>query len=194
MPRWRTLRRSVVAEESEVVASTRNGTFIGHRRLRTAAVAGALAGACVAAPGQAAPGGQQRVEGTVLAPAIGTDPAGCYVGPARRAASVGVANGVTGFAFEVDQKTWGKRFNLRPAGGAFPDVDLDITLYYEFPDRDEALADPVNGGRVSYEHIETRRPGGETGVIRRSTKVAIVCIYGGTSATGAVIPFVYTAG
>lgn len=175
-------------------STTTTATFMGRRRARAALLLTALAGVCLAPPGHAAPGDQQRVEGTILAPANGTDPAGCYVGPARRAASLGVANGVTGFKFDVSSKTWGKKFQLAPAGGAFPDVDLDITLYSKFPSRDESLADPVWGGSVAYQHIETRRPGGEKGVIPRGTKVAIVCIYGGTAVTGAAVPFVYSAG
>lgn len=142
----------------------------------------------------APPKHRQRVEGTVILPANGTDPAGCDVKPARRMWSAAGINEVTGYVFEIDPKTWGKRFRLRPAATPFSDVDLDLTVYYDFPTREEALNDPVHGGSVSYEHFERRKPGGEHGPMRPGAVVAIVCIYGGMSATGVAVPFVYTAG
>lgn len=147
-----------------------------------------------AGAGGTAKSGKQRVEGSVVVPAVGTDPAGCDLKLARRMWSLGAGNGLAGYAFEIDRATWGKRFDLRPHASLFPDVDLDITFYYDIPTREEALADPVNGGSVSYEHVESRRPGGEKGKVRRGAVVAIVCIYGSPAPTGIATPFRYTAG
>lgn len=51
--------------------------------------------------------------------------------PARRMWSLGAGNGIAGYAFDIDRATWGKRFKLRSDASLFPDVDLDITFYYD---------------------------------------------------------------
>ena len=156
------------------------------RKLIVAAVAAVLVMALVGGPATATLARKpQVVKGSILSPA--RHPEGsCYPGLHRRinVFGQGKIQGVVGYHFAVSKKTVGKRFVLKPTGGQGA-VDLDITFYTEFGTleqaTDTAYAPPTMG-------FETRKPGGEKGVVPRRMKRAIVCAY-----DGAGVSFTYTA-
>jgi hypothetical protein len=110
----------------------------------------------------------------------------CYSGAHRRVAiaSQEQANGITGYHFDLDKKTVGKKFTLKPTGGQ-GEVDLDITFYTEFGTPEQATDTAYAPPNFSY---EKRGPGGETGIVPKGMKKAIVCMYEGMDAT-----FTYSA-
>ena len=140
----------------------------------------------------------QTVEGSIALPAPfaqGTFD-GCWGGLTRRTTGQtgGAVNGVTGYYFDIDPKSWNKPFKLEVAGGQGSYVDLDIFLYIHYPPPEETQADPVNGGTPVSIDYTTREAGGEAGKVPPNTTKAIVCMYGGPEGTGFDASFTYTAG
>ncbi|HWC14614.1 MAG TPA: hypothetical protein VG929_08460 [Actinomycetota bacterium] len=134
----------------------------------------------------AAPAPTQTVEGTVLAPAPWTDDTSCFAGAQRRVsiASQGLVNGVVGYQFDVDPKTWNKKFTLESTGPA--PADLDITFYYD------AGFDDVGGSPAAFAFTD-RKTGGEGGKVPAQTTRAIVCSYAGGQGASAPTLFHYEA-
>lgn len=138
---------------------------------------------------------QQKVEGTILAPA--RHPNGCYTGLQRHLTSLFglAANGVLGWTIEVDEATWKKNFTLEPTGGVGA-VDLDVTFYLgAFATRDEWLANPLPAAPANVGFEEHGQPG-EAGKVPDFAHYALVCIYADENAPppGVAVPFTYTAG
>ena len=143
---------------------------------------------------------KQTQEGTIMLPApFAQDMSKCYAGLHRRSdtLSQGNENGITGYHFDVDKKTWNKPFNLAVTA-AEGDADLDIYFYSHYPTVDEWQNDPQNAGApVSVDFIN-RKIGGEKGKVPADTTKAIVCLYAGDPGTGAYYAtnaaFKYVAG
>ena len=135
-------------------------------------------------PGAATAGGAQHVDGSIamMAPFSSTEGVAisCYSGLHRRINVVaqGHVNGVVGYHFDVDKKTWGGKFKLDVTGGQ-GDVDLDITYYPEFGTVEQAADTTYAPPTVAYEE---RGPGGEAGVVPKGMNKAIVCMYQGAAA------------
>ena len=138
---------------------------------------------------------KQTVEGTVALPAPYTDDSGCYAGLHRRLSilSMGTANGIIGYEFDVDPATWKKNFVLEPTGGQ-GDVDLDIYFYAEFGTVEDVVGDPLGAGAPYTIQFNTRAPGGEAAKVPADMNKVIVCMYGGQQGGGAGASFTYTAG
>lgn len=139
----------------------------------------------------------QVVEGSIALPAPfaqGTFD-GCWGGLTRRTTGQtgGAVNGVTGYYFDIDKKSWNKPFKLEALSGGGT-VDLDIFLYMHYPAPDEVQNDPVNGGTPVSIDYTTREPGGEVGKVPPNTTKAIVCMYAGPDYQGYDAEFAYTAG
>ena len=78
----------------------------------------------------------QTQEGSIVLPApFAQDQSKCYAGLHRRSetASQGQENGVTGYHFDIDKRTWNKPFKLDVVGSEGP-ADLDIYFYMQLPD------------------------------------------------------------
>lgn len=138
----------------------------------------------------------QVVEGSIAMPApfaqsvapggSGVPFDGCWAGLTRQTTGqTGSVNGVTGYYFDIDPKSWNKPFKLEATGGEGT-VDLDIFMYYSFPGAD--------GGTATSSDFNTREEGGEVGKVPPDTVKAIVCMYGGPEAQGFNSTFTYTAG
>ena len=139
----------------------------------------------------------QSVEGSIALPAPfaqGTFD-GCWGGLTRRTTGQtgGAVNGVTGYYFDVDKKSWNKPFKLEVTGGQ-GHVDLDLFLYSVYPGPEAIADDPVNGGTPVSVDYTTREAGGEAGKVPPNTTKAIVCMYGGPEGAGFDAQFTYTAG
>jgi hypothetical protein len=139
---------------------------------------------------------KQTEEGMVLLPLPYTDDSSCYAGVWRRAhmATGDAGRGLIGWNFEVNKKTWNKKFKLEVSGGQGY-VDMDITFYLgpltSVNDVVEQQADPAPPASVSY---ATREAGGESGTVPKGAENVIICSYGGAQGTGGGGNFVYTAG
>lgn len=166
------------------------------------ALVAALAVPLLVAPAQA---GKKKpvqvVEGSIALPAPfaqGTFD-GCWGGLTRRTTGQtgGAVNGVTGYYFDVDKKSWNKPFKLEATGGEGT-VDLDLFLYSVYPGPEATTEDPpngaVNGGTPISVDYTTREAGGEAGTVPPNTTKAIVCMYAGPSHQGFDATFTYTAG
>ena len=167
------------------------------KKLMTVALAAMLLGALLPAGAQAGKP-KQEVEGSILFPApFAQDTfAGCWGGLHRRVTTPSggaVGQGVFGYHFEVDKKSWNKKFELEVTGGE-GDVDLDLFLYSHVPPMTEWPDDPQNAGTPLSVDFTTREPGGEAGIVPKGTTYAIVCMYGGPSHYGYDASFTYTAG
>ena len=148
------------------------------------AVATSLPNASVA---QKAP--TQQEEGSILLPLLAGD-GSCYPGAHRRWAIVTEQQqGPTGWHFDVDEKTWNKKFVLELTR-AQGDADLDIIFYSEFGTIDDVVGDPATAGTPYAMYFQSRSPGGEFGKVPPATTKAIVCMVPG----GADAAFRYTAG
>ena len=166
------------------------------KKLIGAGLASLLAFSLLAAPATArvAP---QKVDGSILMPAPfaqGTFD-GCWGGLTRRTATPtsDAVNGVFGMHFTVDKATWNKKFVLKATGGEGT-VDLDLFLYSFYPGPEETPNDPVNGGTPVSVDFQTRKAGGESGIVPKGTTDAIVCMYAGPEYQGFNSTFTYTAG
>ena len=139
----------------------------------------------------------QTIEGSIALPApFAQDTfAGCWGGLTRRTTGQtgGAVNGVTGYYFDIDPKSWNKPFKLEVTGGEGT-VDLDLFMYMHYPSPEETQNDPVNGGTPSSIDFTTREEGGEAGKVPPNTTKAIVCMYAGPDAQGFNSNFTYTAG
>lgn len=131
-------------------------------------------------------GYKQKESGSIVLPApFPQDQSKCYAGLHRRVetASQGNENGVTGYHFDVDKRTWNKPFKLDVVGSEGP-ADLDIYFYSKYPTLEEWQNDPGSaGGPASIDFI-TRKAGGEKGKVPAQTLKAIVCLYGGDPGSG----------
>lgn len=141
---------------------------------------------------------KQREQGEIALPAIfPPDMSGCFSGLHRRiAVATGTEdhNGVVGYSFDVDKRTWKKPFKLKLGEGQ-GDVDLDIHFYTEFGSLEQATEPNYAPPGFAY---ETRKPGGEKGKVPADMARAIVCIYGGDPGggptAGSQATFKYVAG
>ena len=141
---------------------------------------------------------KQEVEGSILLPAPFAQDTfqGCWGGLHRRLTTPSngaVGQGVFGYHFDVDKKSWNKKFTLEVTGGE-GDVDLDLFLYSHVPPVTEWPNDAVNAGTPVSVDYTTREPGGESGIVPKGTVYAIVCMYAGPSHQGFDATFTYTAG
>ena len=141
----------------------------------------------------------QVVEGTIALPSpfAQGSPAfsGCWGGLTRRTSGQtgGAVNGVTGYYFDIDPKSWNKPFKLEVVSGQGT-VDLDLFMYMHYPPPEETQNDPVNGGTPTSIDFQNREEGGEAGKVPPNTTKAIVCLYGGPDYYGYDSAFTYTAG
>lgn len=163
------------------------------KKLISLVAAGLLVAAFV--PGTAVAGKKkakpvhQEVTGTIAMqapPSDATDnPNGCYSGVHRRLNVVTQmqANGIVGYHFEIDPKTWNHKFRLaNETAGA----DLDITFYSDFGTLEQAAEPsyaPITFG------FEERNEEGEFGKVPADVTLAIVCMKTGQNAS-----FTYSAG
>ena len=167
------------------------------KKLVALALGGLLAGSLLGAPATAAKPKKQTVNGSIVLPApFPQDMSGCYAGLHRRSAVATneQANGVVGYHFNIDKKTWNKKFKLTVDEGQGP-VDLDIVFYPEFGTLEQATDTAYAPPTITF---EKRKAGGEVGKVPAKMNKAIVCIYGGDPGTGptagAAASFTYTAG
>lgn len=158
------------------------------KKLIALGAAGLLAASLVGGTATAAKkkGFKQTQEGSIVLPApFAQDQSKCYAGLHRRSetATQGQENGVTGYHFDVDKRTWNKPFRLdvTSADGA---ADLDIYFYSHYPTLDEWQNDPQNAGTPASIDFITRKAGGEKGKVPAQTTKAIVCLYAGDPGTG----------
>jgi hypothetical protein len=144
----------------------------------------------------------QVVDGSIALPApfpqsatAGEPFDGCWGGATRRTTgqTTGAVNGVTGYYFDIDPKSWNKPFKLEPTGGEGT-VDLDVFMYIHYPGLEETPDDPVNGGAATSIDFQNREEGGETGTVPPQATKAIVCLYGGPAYYGYNATFNYAAG
>ena len=164
------------------------------KKALTLLIAGSLAMGLL--PGTATAGKPKQTEtGTIIAPAPFTDDSGCFAGLHRRGAILTQENnnGLVGWHFDVDPKTWNKKFVLEPSGG-FGDVDMDILFYQEFGTPQQVVEDPGGAGAPASISFATREPGGESGKVPPTFKKVIICIYAGAQGGGGGADFTYTAG
>jgi hypothetical protein len=135
----------------------------------------------------------QVIDGSVALPspfvqgvANGEAPfSGCWGGLTRQTTGqTGNPNGVTGYFFDIDPKSWNKPFKLEATGGEGT-VDFDLFMYYSFPGAD--------GTATSFD-FQTREEGGEVGKVPANTVKGLVCLYGGDAYYGYNATFNYTAG
>lgn len=166
------------------------------RKLIGIGLASVIALSLVGAPATArvAP---QKEEGSIIFPAPfaqGTFD-GCWGGLTRRTgtATSDATNGLFGYHFAIDKATWNKKFVLKATGGE-GSVDLDLFLYTFYPGPEETPNDPVNGGTPVSVDYQTRKAGGEKGIVPQGATDAIVCMYGGPEGQGFNATFTYTAG
>lgn len=130
----------------------------------------------------------QTVEGHILMQAppadVTSNPDGCFAGVHRRIAVISQEqiNGIVGYHFDVDPKTWKKKFRLTPA----KDVDIDITFYAEFGTLEQATDTSYAPPTADFAERDNE---GEFGVVPPDMTKAIVCMKTGDDAD-----FVYTAG
>jgi len=161
------------------------------KRFAVIVMTGALVLALVPDAG-AGKGKKQKVEGSIALPA--PHPDGCYSGLHRRLMIVTQdqgPNGVIGYDFDIDKKTWSKPFVLKVTGGQGT-VDLDITFYTEFGTVEQAADTQYAPGNIAY---DTREAGGEAGTVPPQMKRAIVCLYAGSAGYGGMnAGFTYVAG
>lgn len=160
------------------------------KKIISIVAAGLLVAAIVPGMASAAKkGARQDVEGNIALqapPSDATDnPNGCYSGVHRRlnVATQMNANGIVGYHFEIDPKTWNKKFRL---SAITPDVDLDITFYTEFGTLEQATDTAFAPYTVGF---EDRNTDGEFGKVPADMTLAIVCMKTGTNAD-----FTYSAG
>lgn len=149
-----------------------------------------------ALPASAAAGKKQEVSGTIALPAPYTDDTGCYAGIHRRLSllTMGAANGVVGYEFDLDKATYNKPFVLESTGGQGSVQDLDMYFYQSFGTVDQVVSDPLNAGAPATISFNTRAAGGESGIVPKGFTKGIVCMYGGSLGAGLAGSFEYVAG
>lgn len=161
------------------------------KKIISLAIVGLLAGSLLSSPAVGAKKKKkyvQKVSGNILMQAPPSDatsnPNGCYSGVHRRINVVAQenVNGVVGYHFDVDKKTWGGKFKLVPQT---EDVDIDITFYTEFGTVEQAAEPSYAPATVGFEDRNTK---GEKGVVPKDMHKAIVCMKVGQDAD-----FTYTA-
>lgn len=144
----------------------------------------------------------QTVEGHISLPAGHPANAdGCFAGLHRRLLILSNGaeqiQGVVGYHWDVDPKTWNKPFKLTPSGGVGT-VDFDLYFYSEYGSADPTGSDPVNFNPGATVEFTDRKAGGEAGKVPATMKHAITCIYGNNAPAGpqagANADFVYKAG
>lgn len=132
---------------------------------------------------------RQEVAGHIAMQAPPSDatsnPNGCYSGVHRRiaVASQEQINGVVGFHFDLDRKTWNKKFRLTPVTEG---VDIDITFYADFGTLEQATDISYAPATLGFEQRNTE---GEAGKVPPNMTKAIVCMKAGQDAD-----FLYEAG
>lgn len=110
---------------------------------------------------------------------------GCWGGLTRQTTGqTGNPNGVTGYFFDIDPKSWNKPFKLEATGGEGT-VDFDLFMYYTFPGAGETAAST---------DFQTREEGGEAGKVPPNAAKGLICLYGGDVYYGYNATFNYTAG
>ena len=136
---------------------------------------------------------KQSLEGSVAIPLQHTD-GSCYPGVQRRvqAVTMQTVNGVFGYDFDVDKKTWNKKFVMELTG-AQGTVDLDITYYLGERTKLEDFqgGDPAPPATVGF---QTREEGGEAGKVPKGAVYAIVCAFASENSVGGMADFTYNAG
>lgn len=168
------------------------------RKVVALAVVGLLAASALGAPATAAKKKKvkQTVDGSVAVPTVFyNDTSKCYAGLHRRfdTASNGTEQGVTGYHFDLDKKTWNKKFALKTTSET--PADLDIYFYIHYPTVEEWPNDPQNAGTPLSVDFTNRNTDGEFGKVPPQTTKAIVCVYGGDPATATTqVSFNYSAG
>src|SRR5688572_8972161 len=105
------------------------------RKIVSLAVVGVLALSALGAPATAAKKKKkvkQSVDGSVAVPTVHQDTTKCYAGIHRRieTASSGNGQGVTGYHFDIDKKTWNKPFALKTTSETPADIDIYFYMHY----------------------------------------------------------------
>ena len=162
------------------------------KKLIALSIAAVIAFPALAGSATAAKKPKQTVEGSVAVGAQHTD-GSCYPGVHRRVQAVTMAaNGVVGYDFDVDKKTWNKKFVMELTG-AQGTVDLDVTYYLGERTKLEDFqgGDPVPPATVGF---QTREGGGEAGVVPKGAVFAIVCAFESENSLGGLADFTYNAG
>ena len=155
------------------------------KRLITLALVATLVASIAPLTAQAAPAGQSE-EGTVMLPGPGPNgetTGGCWTGWARRfwIFTGGATAGPFGSMFEIDKKTWNKKFKLDVTSGAAGTEDLDMTFYADPGEVDPN--DPAQqAGIVETGSYLTREPGGETGTVPKGSTLVLICLAIGSGA------------
>ena len=150
--------------------------------------------AALSAVGAQAAAPPQKVDGAVLLPGPGPNgetTGGCWTGWARRfwIFSQGTTAGPFGHIFEIDKTTWDGLFTLEVTSGGAGTEDLDMTFYANPGTIDPA--DPaMQGGIQEAGSYLSREPGGEAGIVPRTSTLALVCLAIGS---GYNAEFTYTA-
>ena len=158
------------------------------KKIISLVVVGLLAGSALTMPATAGKKKKkkkvvtQTVEGHILMqapPAEATsNPNGCYSGVHRRVnvAAQEQANGIVGYHFDIDKKTWKGKFKLVPLTEG---VDIDITFYTEFGTLEQATDTAYAPATVGFEERNTE---GEKGKVPPKMNRAIVCMKSGQNA------------
>jgi hypothetical protein len=120
---------------------------------------------------------------------FGVDEGGCLF-VAQRLLLYGSrsTNGVTGFGFKVDRKTFGEPFSLTPMGRNVPG-DLDIAFYRDEPGPSDAFNTARRRAFTTRVHQGGQQ--GEYGIVPRGFSHALVCY---SEVEGRSVDFRYEAG
>ena len=164
------------------------------RRIITLVLVATIVAALSPLAAEARVAAPQKEAGTVLLPGPGPNgetTGGCWTGWARRfwIFTGGASAGPMGAMFEIDKKTWNKKFKLEVTGGGAGTEDLDLTFYAD-PGKVDPADPAQQGGIIETGSYLSREPGGEAGVVPPTTTVALVCLAIGT---GYNAEFSYTA-
>ncbi len=148
-----------------------------YRKFITLAVAAVVVTAMASAPafaGKKKPAAHQHVEHSIIVPQGTQGAAGCVYRTQRVLFMVfgEQFNGVFGYTFAVDPKTYGKPFKLEVPSGS----GVDLSFYGELGTDPTADA-PGNVG------FETVGPGGESGTVPVGYPNAFVCLTDGANVT-----------
>ncbi len=144
----------------------------------------AITGLLVVAPVSNARDAGQKVTGTIALPLPDPQTNGetCFQGGERRLymASQGLITGVAGYVFDVDKKSWGKKFKVEPTAGSGA-IDLDIYFYLNLGP--PITEDPSMNSPSIIGEFNDAKEGGETGLVPKGATKATVCMKGGVGAT-----------
>lgn len=124
----------------------------------------------------------QEEEGTIMVPSPGPNAGqGCWPGWPRRfwLLTDGATAGPMGSIIEIDKKTWNGKFKLEVTSGGVGTEDLDIHFHLDLGTIDP-VNDPAQQNAVAGQAYETRKAGGEAGIVPPGSTAGVFCIAVGT--------------